>query len=58
MPDAFLGRLMSLVERWRATGATLGFAEPAERPTLKYWSELIATRRIAAAEEGARANCR
>jgi len=38
-------RLMSLVGRWRALGATISFAELAERPTLKGWSELIGSQR-------------
>jgi aryl carrier-like protein len=37
-------RLMTLVERWRASGAGVSFADLAERPTLKEWSELIACR--------------
>jgi aryl carrier-like protein len=34
-------RLMFLVERWRARGATLTFAELAERPTLDDWTALL-----------------
>jgi bifunctional isochorismate lyase/aryl carrier protein len=37
-------RLMSLVERWRAAGGAVTFAELAERPTLKDWNELLASR--------------
>jgi bifunctional isochorismate lyase/aryl carrier protein len=34
-------RLMYLVERWRALGVTLTFAELAERPTLDKWAALL-----------------
>ncbi|GAB4210741.1 MAG: isochorismatase [Roseiflexaceae bacterium] len=34
-------RLMSLVERWRAAGAEVGFVELAERPTLAAWWQLL-----------------
>ncbi|WP_367128669.1 phosphopantetheine-binding protein [Saccharothrix sp. HUAS TT1] len=36
-------RIMSLVERWRAAGATgLEFADLAEQPRLDRWTELVA----------------
>ncbi|NUT48703.1 MAG: acyl carrier protein [Saccharothrix sp.] len=36
-------RIMSLVERWRAAGATgLEFADLAEDPRLERWTELVA----------------
>ncbi|GAA3462799.1 phosphopantetheine-binding protein [Saccharothrix longispora] len=36
-------RIMSLVERWRAAGATgLEFADLAEDPRLARWTELVA----------------
>lgn len=35
-------RLVTLVERWRAAGATARFAELAERPTLAAWVGLLA----------------
>jgi aryl carrier-like protein len=35
-------RLMSLVERWRAVNGAVSFADFAERPTLKDWSQLLA----------------
>ncbi|QFZ21536.1 phosphopantetheine-binding protein [Saccharothrix syringae] len=36
-------RIMSLVERWRAAGATgLEFADLAEDPRLERWAELVA----------------
>ena len=36
-------RIMSLVERWRAAGATgLEFADLAEEPRLERWTELVA----------------
>jgi 2,3-dihydroxybenzoate-AMP ligase len=35
-------RMMTLVERWRALGASLTFADLAERPILSEWSELVA----------------
>jgi aryl carrier-like protein len=43
LPDQGLDsvRLMTLVERWRAQGASVGFADLAERPTLREWSELM-----------------
>ncbi|MFF3404141.1 phosphopantetheine-binding protein [Streptomyces sp. NPDC002659] len=46
LPDQGLDsvRLMTLVENWRARGAELTFADLAERPTLKEWSELLAIR--------------
>jgi bifunctional isochorismate lyase/aryl carrier protein len=34
-------RLMSLVERWRAEGADVGFIDLAETPTLEAWSRLL-----------------
>ncbi|GAA1340830.1 phosphopantetheine-binding protein [Saccharothrix algeriensis] len=35
-------RIMSLVERWRAAGATdLEFADLAERPELGHWTALV-----------------
>jgi aryl carrier-like protein len=34
-------RLMSLVERWRAEGAEVGFIDLAERPTLEAWARLL-----------------
>jgi aryl carrier-like protein len=34
-------RLMSLVERWRAEGAEVGFIDLAETPTLEAWSRLL-----------------
>ncbi|MGI5380830.1 phosphopantetheine-binding protein [Streptomyces sp. CA-251387] len=34
-------RLMTLVERWRAAGAAVTFADLAERPTLNEWSALL-----------------
>ncbi|MEU6488040.1 phosphopantetheine-binding protein [Streptomyces sp. NPDC046887] len=34
-------RLMTLVENWRADGAEIGFADLAERPTLREWAELL-----------------
>jgi aryl carrier-like protein len=37
-------RLMSLVERWRAFGSTVTFADLAERPTLKDWAEFFTPR--------------
>lgn len=37
-------RLMTLVERWRARGAGVTFADLAERPTLTAWGELLAIR--------------
>jgi aryl carrier-like protein len=36
-------RLMTLVERWRAQGASLTFADLAGCPTLSEWAELVAT---------------
>ncbi|WP_216216723.1 phosphopantetheine-binding protein [Amycolatopsis aidingensis] len=36
-------RVMSLVERWRAEGATgLEFPDLAERPELAHWTEIVA----------------
>ncbi|MER6913618.1 phosphopantetheine-binding protein [Streptomyces sp. NPDC000594] len=35
-------RLMTLVEKWRAEGARIGFADLAERPTLTEWAGLLA----------------
>ncbi|WP_168121307.1 isochorismatase family protein [Paenibacillus sp. HB172176] len=43
-------RLMSLVETWRREGAESSFAELAERPTLKEWSELLGSRANAKSE--------
>ncbi|MFI1285651.1 phosphopantetheine-binding protein [Streptomyces sp. NPDC020858] len=34
-------RLMSLVEKWRAEGATVTFVDLAERPTLRQWADLL-----------------
>jgi bifunctional isochorismate lyase/aryl carrier protein len=34
-------RLLGLVERWRAHGATVGFADLAERPTVSAWWALL-----------------
>ncbi|MFF4318245.1 phosphopantetheine-binding protein [Streptomyces sp. NPDC001568] len=34
-------RLMTLVERWRAEGARIGFVDLAERPTLRAWAEIL-----------------
>ena len=34
-------RLMSLVERWRAEGAEIGFIDLADTPTLEAWSRLV-----------------
>lgn len=34
-------RLMTLVEHWRGRGASVTFADLAERPTLAEWSELV-----------------
>lgn len=34
-------RLMSLVERWRAEGAEVGFIDLAETPTLEAWARLL-----------------
>ncbi|MFE7134430.1 phosphopantetheine-binding protein [Streptomyces sp. NPDC057638] len=36
-------RLMTLVEKWRADGARIGFVDLAERPTLAAWAELLTT---------------
>lgn len=36
-------RLMSLVERWRRTGAEISFVELAERPTLTDWYALLSS---------------
>jgi aryl carrier-like protein len=41
-------RLLTLVERWRAAGAEVGFVDLAERPTLANWLSLL-TPRVAAA---------
>lgn len=37
-------RAMALLQRWRAAGAKLEFAEMAERPVLAHWWALIAAR--------------
>lgn len=37
-------RMMSLMERWRRSGAEVSFAELAERPTLADWWRLISSR--------------
>ncbi|WP_019536306.1 isochorismatase [Paenibacillus ginsengihumi] len=37
-------RMMSLIERWRRSGAEVSFAELAERPTLADWWRLISSR--------------
>ncbi|PRH75781.1 phosphopantetheine attachment domain protein [Streptomyces solincola] len=34
-------RLMTLLEKWRADGADVGFADLAERPTLRAWAVLL-----------------
>lgn len=34
-------RLLGLVERWRDHGATIGFADLAEQPTLTAWWTLL-----------------
>jgi bifunctional isochorismate lyase/aryl carrier protein len=34
---------MSLVERWRRTGAEISFVELAERPTLTHWYALLSS---------------
>lgn len=34
-------RVMMLIERWRARGAEIGFAELAEAPTLDGWHALL-----------------
>jgi bifunctional isochorismate lyase/aryl carrier protein len=34
-------RLMTLVERWRAMGVAVTFAELAEHPTLAEWGEVL-----------------
>ncbi|MFI8829238.1 phosphopantetheine-binding protein [Streptomyces sp. NPDC053431] len=46
LPDQGLDsiRLMTLVERWRAQGAEVTFADLAEQPTLNQWSELLTAR--------------
>ncbi|WP_281032916.1 phosphopantetheine-binding protein [Nocardia brevicatena] len=46
LPDQGLDsiRLMSLVERWRAFGSTVTFADLAERPTLNDWAEFFTSR--------------
>jgi bifunctional isochorismate lyase/aryl carrier protein len=36
-------RVMMLIERWRAAGAEIGFAELAEVPTLAGWHALLGT---------------
>lgn len=36
-------RIMSLVERWRRTGAAISFVELAERPTLTDWYALLSS---------------
>lgn len=36
-------RIMSLVERWRASGAEVSFVELAERPTLAHWRRLLSS---------------
>uniref|UniRef100_UPI003F491805 phosphopantetheine-binding protein n=1 Tax=Streptomyces sp. CA-141956 TaxID=3240051 RepID=UPI003F491805 len=36
--------LMTLVERWRANGAEVTFADLAEHPTLNQWSEPLTVR--------------
>jgi len=36
-------RIMSLVERWRRTGAEISFVELAERPTLTDWYSLLSS---------------
>jgi bifunctional isochorismate lyase/aryl carrier protein len=37
-------RLMSLAQRWADAGARVEFAELAERPAIKIWWDLIASR--------------
>jgi aryl carrier-like protein len=37
-------RIMSLVERWRAAGATVEFADLAEQPQLGLWTDLVAAK--------------
>ena len=34
-------RLMTLVERWRAAGATLEFPDLAEQPVLRHWTTVV-----------------
>ncbi|OZM70652.1 isochorismatase [Amycolatopsis antarctica] len=34
-------RIMSLVERWNAAGANVGFVDLAERPTLADWLRVL-----------------
>lgn len=34
-------RLMSLVERWRAEGAEIGFMDLTDTPTLEAWARLL-----------------
>ncbi|NMO90454.1 phosphopantetheine-binding protein [Actinomycetospora sp. TBRC 11914] len=38
-------RLMSLVERWRAEGAEVGFIDLADTPTLEAWTRLLGSPR-------------
>ena len=40
-------RLLTLLERWREAGVVVSFVELAEKPTLEYWLELLATRQPA-----------
>ncbi|WP_067488035.1 phosphopantetheine-binding protein [Actinomadura hibisca] len=37
-------RVMMLIERWRAQGTEIGFAELADAPTLAGWHALLTTR--------------
>jgi aryl carrier-like protein len=34
-------RLLTLLERWRETGAEVSFVELAERPTLDHWLKIL-----------------
>ncbi|MEU4804688.1 phosphopantetheine-binding protein [Actinosynnema sp. NPDC023587] len=37
-------RVMSLVESWRADGASVAFVDLAETPTVEAWTELLTRR--------------
>lgn len=41
-------RLLTLLERWRAAGASVSFVELAEQPTLEGWLGLLTSRQPAA----------
>ncbi|QFU90380.1 phosphopantetheine-binding protein [Amycolatopsis sp. YIM 10] len=38
-------RIMGLIERWRAAGATVEFADLAEQPQLAHWTAVLAGER-------------